>query len=129
VRVTKPQLESGSVDDEAALIVAPDSSGQGYILGLYPAFAVKSGDHFRAVIGCAYGHLNCYVQFELLYTVDGSSFKGLGSWDEKNEGMFRKIDVDLSSLAGQNASFILKVSNNSNSEDDAAHWLAPTIIR
>ena len=129
VSVDNPQLESGSIDDEIALFVAPDSSGQGYIQGKFPAFLVKSGDRFRGVIGCAYPNKNCYVQFELLYTTDGSNIKSLGSWDEKNEGQFRKLDVDLSPLAGQNVMFILRVSNNSNSNDDVAVWLAPSIVR
>lgn len=129
VSVANPQLETGSIDNETALFLAPDSSAQGFISGKYPAFAVKSGDHFRGLINCAYPNKNCYVQFEILYTTDGSSFKSLGSWDEKNEGQFRKLDVDLSSLAGQNVSFILRVSNNSNSNDDVGVWLAPSIVR
>jgi hypothetical protein len=129
VKVDSPQLETGSYDDEPALFVAPDNSTDGFISGKYPAFAVKSGDRFRAVIGCAYPNKNCYVQFELLYTIGGGAVQSLGSWDEKNEGQFVKLDIDLSSLAGKDVSFILKVSTNGNPADDVAHWLSPRIMR
>jgi hypothetical protein len=106
------------------LFVAPDSSGRATSREFCFRLTATS-----EAIGCAYPNKNCYVQFELLYTTDGSNIKSLGSWDEKNEGQFRKLDVDLSELAGQNVMFILRVSNNSNSNDDVAVWLAPSIVR
>jgi hypothetical protein len=129
IRENKPQHETGSFDNEPALFVRVDESGQGYIQGRYPAFTVKSGDRFRAIIGCAFPNKNCNVQFELLYTLDGINTQSLGSWDEKNEGQFRRLDVDLSSLHDKTVTLILKVSNNSNSTDDVAYWLFPRVVR
>jgi hypothetical protein len=129
IRENKPQLETGSIDNEPALFVRVDDSSQGYIQGVYPAFTVKAGDRFRSIIGCAYPNKNCYVQFELLYTLDGKTVQSLGSWDERNEGQFVRLDIDLSSLHDKSVSLILRVSNNSNSADDFAHWLYPRVVR
>lgn len=129
IRENNPQLENGSIDDEPALFVRVDESSQGFIQGKFPAFTVKSGDRFRAIIGCAYPNKNCYVQFELLYTLDGSTIQSLGSWDEKNEGLYNRIDIDLSSLRDKTVTLILRVSNNGNSADDVAFWLHPRILR
>lgn len=128
-RVDAPQLENGTRDDEPALFVLPDSSPNGFITGRYPAFPVKSGDRFRAVIGCGANNLRCDVQFELFYSADGGAFQSLGSWRERNEGKFVKLDIDLSFLDDSSVVFVLSVTNNGDSDDDVAHWLAPRIVR
>ena len=129
IKDNKPQLETGSFDNEPALFVRVDDSSQGYIQGKFPEFTVKSGDRFRTIIGCAYPNKNCYVQFELLYSADGKPTESLGSWDEKNEGQFMRLDIDLSSLRDKQVTLILRVSNNSNSNDDVAFWLHPRVVR
>jgi hypothetical protein len=129
IRENNPQLENGSIDDETALFVRVDDSSSGFIQGKFPAITIKNGDRFRAVIGCAYPNKNCTVRFELLYTLDGSTIQSLGSWDEKNEGLFTRVDIDLSSLRDKSVSLILKVSNLGNSTDDLASWLHPRVVR
>jgi len=129
IKADKLQLENGVVDDEAGLYTRPDSSAVGFISGRYPAFLVQNGDRFRSVIGCGYSSMACDVIFEVLYSADGGSFQSLGSWHEKNEGQFVKLDVDLSALRGKSVIFVLKVSNNGNATDDTASWLAPRIVR
>jgi hypothetical protein len=129
IKENNPQLETGSFDNEPALFVRVDESSQGYIQGEFPAFTVKAGDHFRAIIGCAYPNKNCYVQFELNYRIDGGPVQSLGSWDEKNEGQWRRLDIDMNSLRDKSVTLILRVSNNSDSNDDLAHWLRPRVVR
>jgi hypothetical protein len=51
----------------------------------------------------------------------------LGTWTEKYNGKIRKIDVDLSDLAGKRAELILSVLNRGDSTDDRAFWLLPSI--
>jgi hypothetical protein len=129
IRVDAPQLETGATDNEPALFVLPDASPNGFISGRYPAFPVKSGDRFRSIIGCGYNNLDCDVNFELFYSADGGVFQSLGSWRERNEGKFTRLDIDLSFLDDSSVVFVLNVTNNGDSEDDVAHWLAPRIVR
>jgi len=129
VRVNNPTLETGAVDNEPALFVRVDESAQGYIQGRFPAFKVKAGDRFQAIIGCGADNKNCLVRFELLYRIEGSNVQTLGAWEEKNDDRFARLDVDLSSLRDETVTFILRVSNSGSSNDDVAYWLHPRIVR
>lgn len=128
IRLDTPHLESGSVDDEQAIEVVPDQAANGSVTGTFPAIEIKSGDRFRSVIGCSYGHTGCLVRFELLANVNGS-LTTLGVWEEAYEGKIVKLDIDLSSLAGKKAALVLRVSNMGSSDGDVALWLRPRILR
>lgn len=130
-RSTSPTLEDGKLEDEPALIMVPSDGSNGYIQGRYPAFTVQSGDRFNAIIGCLYNSKTspkCDVTFELNY-IEGSKEVKFRSWHERYEGLWRQVNEDLSSLAGKNVQFILRVSNNGSSLDDRVFWLAPAILR
>jgi len=124
-----PVLENGDTENEPALITFPGAGSSGYISGSFPPFKVKSGDHFKTVIGCMYDSFGCDVRFQLNYSVDGGPVKTLGSWSQVYDGKFTKIDLDLSALAGRYVEFILTVLNNGVNTDDFAFWLRPTIQR
>src|SRR5690606_32355120 len=84
-----------------------------------------------AIIGCLYNQKNspkCDVTFELNY-IEGSKEVKFRSWHEKYDNMWRQVNEDLSSLAGKDVQFILRVSNNGSNVDDRALWLAPAIYR
>jgi len=53
----------------------------------------------------------------------------LGQWHEKNEGMWTRVDIDLSALAGKNVQFILTVNNGDDSSQNSGLWLNPIIYR
>jgi hypothetical protein len=129
IKQTNPQLETGSTEDEASLLVSPQKVDNGYISGKYPVFKVESGDRFRSIIGCAYNANNCNVIFQLNYIVDGSAEQTLTSWNETYNGAFQDINIDLSSLAGKNVIFILRINANGSSDQDRAQWLQPRIVR
>jgi hypothetical protein len=122
-----PQLENGSIEDEPGLIMKPDTAG--VVKGSFPTYAVQQGDHFLSVIGCQYGHNNCNVKMQLSYSIGGGAANLLASWDEAYEGKVKKVDVDLSSLAGKNVNLILTVLANGDATDDYAIWLRPRIMR
>ena len=102
-----PQLENGSVEDEAGLIMKPDTSG--LVKGSFPTYAVQSGDHFLSVLSCQYDHTNCNAKMQLSYSISGGAATLLASWDEIYDGKVKKVDVDMSSLAGKNVNLILTV--------------------
>ena len=129
-RVEKPILEGGYQDNEPALVTIPNNGTDGSITGHYPAFKVNSGDHFVTLLGCMDASPKCTVTFKLSYTIDGDNIVNLGSWNQTSDGNKQKIDIDLSSLAGQSVQFIFIVDNNNDSStDDRAFWLGPYIKR
>jgi hypothetical protein len=125
-----PKLENGQTDDEPALITRPDQGSGGYIAGRYPVIEVREGYHFKSVIGCQYNAFDCDVTFQLNYVVEGvGQVRTLDSWHQVYDGEFKKIDIDLSPLAGRRVEFLLTVLNNGDSSEDWAQWLFPRIMR
>ncbi len=127
--VANPTLETGTVENEPALLLHPRDITDGLIRGRYPAFAVKAGDHFQTVIGCLDGYPACDVKVLFRYRIGGGDVKTLREWTEKFDGKFKRVDIDLTSFAGQDVEFILSVRANGSPEEDQVFWLGPRIVR
>lgn len=125
----KPRREDGGQENEIGLITRPNDDSDGYIQGIYPAFLVKDGDQFRAAIQCEANSPKCSLKFELYYRVGNGSFVELGEWYEIYDQLWNPLEIDLSSLAGQNVQFSLVVWNEGTSEDNRGLWLNPMIYR
>jgi hypothetical protein len=123
------KLEDGTSPSKV-LETHPQFVNDGVITGLYPAYTVISGEHFKAKIGflaqndgtCGVGN----VKFQLNYREAGVT-KSLGEWAESCDGALRDIDVDLTSLAGKTVQFALAISANGSSSQDWAVWVSPQI--
>ena len=129
VKLSNPELEGGRVENESALWTEPEHTDGGRISGVFPSFEVKSGDRFRAVIGCLDGADACDVLFKLQYKIGSGDTKTLEDWNEDYDGEFRKIDLDLSILAGKKVKFILTVKEAGDYDEPSAFWLSPRIMR
>ncbi len=129
VRLDNPVMESGKTEDEAGLLTVPKNVNNGIIQGQYPAVNVKDGDRFHALIDCQYNSNSCNVYFRLAYQIGGGAIQTLGQWNEAYEGKYTPLDIDLSSLDGQNVKFILMVTANGSPKQDNAVWVAPHITR
>ena len=129
VLISNPsKLETGANDTRTGLITFPQNINNGYIQGIYPSYQVKSGDKFRATIGCEAGATSCYVVFRLDYSESGtSSIVTYWAFVEKFEGKVYNADIDLSSLVGKNVKFILTVLSTGSAAGDRALWVAPII--
>jgi hypothetical protein len=128
LQVSNPQLENGVTDNASALILFPQNKDDGYIQGTYPEIAIQAGDRFQGIVNCAYGS-SCYVTFRLDYQVGSGPVNIFWSWKEKNEGLFYRVDKDLSALAGQKVKFILTILASGPSTGDRALWSQPRIVR
>lgn len=128
VILTSPKLEDGRTDDEPALYTHPEWVNNGVISGRYPAFVVREGDEFRAVIGCLFNGLACDVRMQLNYREDGGPLQNFIQWDETYDGEFASVEVELSSLADKSVEFALAVLGNGPTNQDWAFWLAPRIL-
>jgi len=129
VKLTEPVLEGGRKENESALWTEPEHTDGGRISGVFPSFDVKTGDRFRAVIGCLDSAEDCDVQFKLQYQIGSGDSKTLEDWSEEHDGEFQKIDLDLSSLAGKKVKFILTVKEAGDYDEPAAFWLSPRLMR
>ena len=128
LNLAAPKLEDGSTGPPG-LLTFPQNVTDGYIQGVYPAIAVQSGDHFKSIINCQYGATGCYVTFQLNYQIGSGSVYTLKTFREKIEGLYYNLDVNLSSLAGQNVNFILKVLATGSPAGDRAVWSGARIAR
>ncbi len=129
LKVDAPKLETGFNDTVPGLVVGPQNVNDGFISGVYPAFAVQSGDRFQATLSCAYGVATCYVTFRLDYQIGAGPIKTLWFFREKTEGSIYRANVALSSLAGQNVKFILTVTASGSPTGDRATWGGARIVR
>lgn len=129
VLISNPaKLETGTTDGRTGLLTFPQNINNSYIQGFYPTYSVKSGDKFRATIGCEYGATSCYVVFRLDYSISGtSSIQTYWAFVEKYEGQVYNADIDLSSLAGKDVKFILTVLSTGSPAGDRALWTNPII--
>jgi hypothetical protein len=129
IQVAEPVLENGTTENEAALVLSPETVPDGLIVGHFPAFKVKAGDRFRTVIGCMAGASGCDVTYRLSYQIGGGGVVRLAEWKEKYDGKIQKLDVDLSALDGQKVELILSVRVEKNPPDARVFLLEPRIVR
>ncbi len=126
--MNSPKMENGSVQTKG-LITHPEKVNDGVITGKYPAIAIQSGDRFQAWINCLDKANDCDAIFKLQYQIGNGNVQTLGQWREVYEGQYYAINVDLSSLSGQNVKLILTVLANGSSHEDYALWIAPRVAR
>lgn len=123
---TNFQMESGKREDEPALIVNVGNGER--VRGKYPAYLVQPGDRFVSQVGCVYGAVDCKARVTLVYQVLGTDTTGiLGEWSEKYDGSTTMINIDLSSLAGNEVIFILDVEAKSQSKTNTIFWFVPRV--
>ena len=127
LRYERPQLETGQIDDEAALLLNPEAVTDGIIRGRSPILRIEAGYHFRALVGCDYSANNCNVKVRVDYQIGDETPVTLGTWTETRDGQYTSINLDLSSLAGKDIRLILIAMANGEMNQDRSLWLAPRI--
>ncbi len=98
------------------------------ITGVYPPISISSGDRFVSTIGCLDESPECRVEFSVSYRIEGTnSVVELGSWVEEHDGNMQTINLDLSSLAGEDVVFLLTVESLTNVVTNRPVWFVPSI--
>ena len=119
-------MEGNRDEDEPALVINVGNDQR--LRGIYPSHTVQAGEHFVTRIGCMNNSKECRVKVQINYEVVGSSTSGsLGEWIEKWDGETTVIDVDLSSLAGEEVIFTLDISSRGSSNTNRMFFLVPSI--
>jgi hypothetical protein len=129
IKLDSVQMETGNTDSRPALLTVPQNVTNGYIQGVYPDFRVQSGDRFQATVGCQSGATACYVNYKLNYQIGSGAVKTFWSFNEKYEGLVYNVNLNLSSLAGQDVKFILRIGAAGSAVGDRAVWVNPRITR
>jgi hypothetical protein len=110
------------------LATYPQKITDGIVSGLYPAYTVQNGDHFRATIGLRTGCEDGKVRFQVRYVEAGGEVL-LGEWLEACDGHLVSIDLNLSALSGKTVQFMLVVKAEGVPDGDFALWVSPRIER
>jgi hypothetical protein len=128
-RFDNPVTETGSIENEPALLTVPQAQKDGADRGKFPAYTIQSGDTFRAILFCAQDAKDCSVIFQLDYIVEGeTNIQTAINWSKAWDGKLKSVVFDLSGLTGKRVRFILTVFANGDMKDDRAEWLAPRIL-
>jgi len=127
LKVDNPKFENGAVGGAPGLLMTPQNVTNGFVQAQYPAYHVQNGDHFKSIVNCDYGATNCYVNFRLDYQIGTGPVITFWTFNEKYEGFYYAADRDISSLAGQDVKFILRVGAAGFPAGDRAVWGAPRI--
>lgn len=125
------KVEDGTSPSKV-LEMYPQWVSDGAITGKYPAYIVRTGEHFTAKIGfLANGDGTCgagSVKFQFNYREGGVLHNpALGEWAETCNGSLTAVDVDLKDLVGKNVEFVLAVLANGPATQDMAVWISPQI--
>ena len=128
-RQSLSRLENARILVKPSLLTVPQNILHGYIRGVYPAFKVQKGDRFQATVSCEAGATACRILFRLEYQIANGPVEELWEVDERYDGNTTRVDIDLSSLAGQEVKFIVSVLSLGPASGDRALWVEPRIAR
>jgi hypothetical protein len=124
----QPILEGGTAFQSPSLLMAPQSTSNGFISGSYPAFNVQAGEHFLATIGCEDGATGCLVFFRLDYQIGSAAPSTCWGVGKQYDGKPSQIDVDLILLSGQDVRFTLSVYSLGPAFGNRVVWVAPRVV-
>jgi hypothetical protein len=126
---SRSKLEDGTTSFSPSLLTVPQNINNGYIRAVYPSFKVQNGDHFQTIVNCENGATSCGVLLRLDYQLANGLVRDFWAFGEQYDGKYFTVDLDLSSLAGQDVKFVLTVLSLGDASGDRAVWVQPRITR
>lgn len=126
------KVEDGSSPSKV-LEMYPQWVNDGVITGRYPAYIIRTGEHFTAKIGflansdgtCGSGSVKFQFNFKEAGVLHNPA---LGEWTETCDGKITAVDIDLKDYVGKNVEFVLAVLANGPATQDMAVWINPQIV-
>ena len=122
-------LENGEAADGPALVSQPELVDGGWIEGVYPPVEIQSGDRLRLVTGCLQDRTACAARFVVGYLTPQEEVRSLTARLETYDGQLSEVEVDLSPLAGEAVSFVLRVESISLDSPGSAVWVKAQVVR
>lgn len=129
LRQSNARLEDGTSLTKPSLITAPEKVFNGYIRGVYPSVKIQQGDRLQAIVNCEYRATSCGVLFRVDYQLADGIVRDFWAFGEQYDGQYFAVDLDLSSLAGQDVRFVLSILSLGDASGDRALWVEPRIVR
>jgi hypothetical protein len=126
---SRPKLEDGTTSFSPSLLLVPENTGNGYIRAVYPSFKVQNGDRFQTLVGCEFGATSCGVLVRVDYQLADGLIRDFWAFGEQYDGKYFAVDLDLSSLAGQDVKFVITVLSLGDASGDRTVWVQPRITR
>jgi hypothetical protein len=123
------KLEDGTSVVRPSLLTVPQDSFNSYIRAVYPSFKVQNGDRFQAIVNCEGGAASCGVLFRVDYQLSDGIVRDFWAFGEQYDDQYFTVDLDLSSLAGQDVKFVLSALSLGPASGDRALWVEPRIVR
>jgi len=123
------ELETGQTSGKVLLMV-PKQQEDGYVYGIFGAYQVQAGDHFKARLGFAANPDGRCGEGEVVFQIaikQGEDIDTLQEIPAACDGSLTPIDLDLSNLRGKTLEFILAVRADGSPQDDWAVWNSPQI--
>lgn len=125
---SSPALEHKSSGNPPVINVRTSNGSGGKIFGRYPPYTVKSGDVFRATIGCMANEPDCDLAYKLNIEDMQGNIRTIRQWGESSDGKVQNVSLDLRKLAGEELRFILFVRVGDGPAADAnGFWMNPRI--
>ncbi|HSO13664.1 MAG TPA: NBR1-Ig-like domain-containing protein [Anaerolineales bacterium] len=129
LRLDNPTLEDGTAAGRPGILIIPQNKYNSYVKGVYPIMDIFPGDHFQATIGCEGGAVGCYVTYALEYK-DATGLRTFWKTQEKYDGRYANIDIDLTSIAWKKKiNLVLSVLAYGPASGDRALWVQPRLVR
>ena len=129
LRLPATRQEDGSALFQRSFLLAPQDVFNGYISGVYPSIKEERGDHLQAILQCEYRATACKVMFRVDYQLANGTVHEFWETNEQYDGKSSNVDIDLSSLAGQEVHFVLTVLSVGQASGDRAVWVEPHVVR
>jgi hypothetical protein len=123
------RLENGTIRVLPNLLTAPQNTFNGYIRAVYPSFKIQEGDRFKAIVSCERGATSCGVLYRIDYQLSDGIIRNFWAFGEFYDNTYFIVDLDLSSLAGQDVKFVFTILSLGSASNDRALWVDPHIER
>ena len=129
LRPQNPTLQDGTTVTNPVILTVPDSTKTGAITGQFPTMTIQQGYRFQAGLSCLSGQTQCSVIYQVNFQIGSGTPSNLAQVTHTYTGPIQNLDIDLSSLAGQQVQIILAVLANNSAEGDMALWVSPRIYK
>lgn len=121
---TEAALEGSTRDNPPVIEMKPNNQPGGWLAGFFPPILIKEGDRFLATVGCLDDLPECSVIFRLDYELEDGTHGTLSELPQISDEASGELEVDLSSLSGQNVALVLVVLENGGASREArGFWL------
>ncbi len=115
-------------DNEPTIILGPQKTNDGMIVGTFPPILLPANTRFRTFVGCGEGMDNCDATVTITAQVGDAAEQTLKEWEQKPLDFNQiVIDLDATGLSGKSVVFRIYVKAIGAADQDKVMFLSPLI--